>query len=656
MIGNLFNKRRFSDGQLQSGSMPVKQPVVAATDDVSQDETNVIGSSMMPEKRQDFTVLTHLDTRTTLVLNHAEQEARRIKQQFIEPEQLLLGLLFDQDIFKLFGEFSVDTVRLSHELQEKAGGGNFQDQPRLSDASKKIIEESYKSAKTRGVEFITPEDLLLSLFSSATAVSDFLKTKGLEKEKIEEKLSKSANFAIGKKSVLGKYGIDLTDQARRETLDPVVGRDKEVERLIHILLRRTKNNPLVIGDAGVGKTAIIEGLAQNIVKGTAPKDLLQKRIIQLDIASLVAGAAHRGEFEERLRDVIKETQASSGQIILFIDEIHNLIGAGGSEGTMDASNIVKPYLARGQLQIIGTTTVSEFRKYFEKDKAFERRFQPILVEEPTEEVAIEMLNVLKPKYENYHKVVITGDAVKSAVHLSKKYIGERFLPDKAVDLLDEASAEVKLKYSEEKRKDNNVTAEDIENVVSAWTGIPITKLTEDEGQKLLHLEELVHKRLINQENAVAAVSEAVRRGRIGLASANRPIASFIFLGPTGVGKTELAKVLAEILFGRDDAMIRLDMSEYMEKHEVAKLIGAPPGYVGYEEGGQLTEAVRAKPYSIVLLDEVEKAHPDVFNILLQLLEDGRLTDNKGNTISFKNTIIVATSNIGSKDSRSCQVF
>ncbi|MDO8686578.1 MAG: ATP-dependent Clp protease ATP-binding subunit, partial [Candidatus Berkelbacteria bacterium] len=605
MIGNLFNKRRFSDGQSQPGSTPVQQPVMATADNVSQG-SNVIGSSMMPEKRQDFTVLTHLDTRMTLVLNHAEQEARRIRQQFIEPEQLLLGLLFDQDIFKLFGEFSVDTVRLSHELQEKADSGNFQDQPRLSDASKKIIEESYKSAKTRGVEFITPEDLLLSLFSSATAVSDFLKTKGLEKEKIEEKLSKSANFAIGKKSVLGKYGIDLTDQARRETLDPVVGRDKEVERLIHILLRRTKNNPLVIGDAGVGKTAIIEGLAQNIVKGTAPKDLLQKRIIQLDLASLVAGAAHRGEFEERLRDVIKETQASSGQIILFIDEIHNLIGAGGSEGTMDASNIVKPYLARGQLQIIGTTTVSEFRKYFEKDKAFERRFQPILVEEPTEEVAIEMLNVLKPKYENYHKVVITDDAVKSAVHLSKKYIGERFLPDKAVDLLDEASAEVKLKYSEEKRKDNNVTAEDIENVVSAWTGIPITKLTEDEGQKLLHLEELVHKRLINQEVAVAAVSEAVRRGRIGLASANRPIASFIFLGPTGVGKTELAKVLAEILFGRDDAMIRLDMSEYMEKHEVAKLIGAPPGYVGYEEGGQLTEAVRLKPYSIVLLDEVEK--------------------------------------------------
>ncbi|MCL4387316.1 ATP-dependent Clp protease ATP-binding subunit [Patescibacteria group bacterium] len=446
---------------------------------------------------------------------------------------------------------------------------------------------------------------------------------------------------------MGKYGIDLTDQARREALDPVVGREKEVERLIHILLRRTKNNPLVIGDAGVGKTAIIEGLAQSIVKGTAPKDLLQKRIIQLDISSLVAGAAHRGEFEERLRDVIKEAQAGAGQIILFIDEIHNLIGAGGSEGTMDASNIVKPYLARGQLQIIGTTTISEFRKYFEKDKAFERRFQPILVEEPTEEVAVEMLNALKPKYESYHKVVITDDAVKSAVHLSKKYIGERFLPDKAVDLLDEASAEVKLKYSEEKRKDNNVTSEDIENIVSAWTGIPITKLTEDEGQKLLHLEELVHKRLINQEIAVAAVSEAVRRGRIGLASANRPIASFIFLGPTGVGKTELAKVLAEILFGRDDAMIRLDMSEYMEKHEVAKLIGAPPGYVGYEEGGQLTEAVRAKPYSIVLLDEVEKAHLDVFNILLQLLEDGRLTDNKGNTISFKNTIIVATSNIGS---------
>ncbi|RJQ35929.1 ATP-dependent Clp protease ATP-binding subunit [Candidatus Microgenomates bacterium] len=610
-------------------------------------EQNIIGSSIKPTTRQDLSVLTHLDTRTAVVLNQAEQETKRIRQQYIEPEQVLFGLLFDSDIFSLFSNFSLDTVKISHEIQNKSKMSDFTGQPVLSDSSKSIFEKAYSSAKNRGVDFITPEDLLIALFESAVSASDILKSYGLDKEKLEERLAKTANFAIGKKSVLERFGIDLTEQARKGTLDPVVGRDKEVERLIHILLRRTKNNPIIIGDAGVGKTAIIEGLAQSIVKGTAPKDLLNKKIIQLDISSLVAGASHRGEFEERLRNVVKEAQAQIGVIILFIDEIHMLIGAGDSEGTMDASNIIKPFLARGQLQIIGTTTTAEYRRYFEKDKAFERRFQPILAEEPTEKVAIEMLNVLKPKYENFHKVVITDEAVKSAVHLSKKYIGERFLPDKGVDLLDEASAEVRLLESEGKRQDNNVKSTDIEKIVSSWTGIPITKLTEDESEKLLHLEDLIHKRLINQENAVSAVSEAVRRGRIGLASANRPIASFVFLGPTGVGKTELAKALAEILFGKEESMIRLDMSEYMEKHEVAKLIGAPPGYVGYEEGGQLTEAVRAKPYSIVLLDEVEKAHPDVFNILLQLLEDGRLTDNKGNTISFKNTIIIATSNIGS---------
>jgi len=647
MIGNLFNKRKPMDMQNQpnqdgnNSGNPINQ------NPPQPNEQNIIGSSIKPTTRQDLSVLTHLDTRTAVVLNQAEQETKRIRQQYIEPEQVLFGLLFDSDIFSLFSNFSLDTVKISHEIQNKSKMSDFTGQPVLSDSSKSIFEKAYSSAKNRGVDFITPEDLLIALFESAVSASDILKSYGLDKEKLEERLAKTANFAIGKKSVLERFGIDLTEQARKGTLDPVVGRDKEVERLIHILLRRTKNNPIIIGDAGVGKTAIIEGLAQSIVKGTAPKDLLNKKIIQLDISSLVAGASHRGEFEERLRNVVKEAQAQIGVIILFIDEIHMLIGAGDSEGTMDASNIIKPFLARGQLQIIGTTTTAEYRRYFEKDKAFERRFQPILAEEPTEKVAIEMLNVLKPKYENFHKVVITDEAVKSAVHLSKKYIGERFLPDKGVDLLDEASAEVRLLESEGKRQDNNVKSTDIEKIVSSWTGIPITKLTEDESEKLLHLEDLIHKRLINQENAVSAVSEAVRRGRIGLASANRPIASFVFLGPTGVGKTELAKALAEILFGKEESMIRLDMSEYMEKHEVAKLIGAPPGYVGYEEGGQLTEAVRAKPYSIVLLDEVEKAHPDVFNILLQLLEDGRLTDNKGNTISFKNTIIIATSNIGS---------
>lgn len=655
MFGNLFNQKTQIVNQSSTGQIPVNQtvtqtPLNSPLPNQPQNqvaEGAVIGSSMQPSTRQDLSVLTHLDTRTTAVLNQAEQETKRIKQQYIEPEQLLLGLLFDGEIFQLLTSLSLDVAKIATELQNQTKMGNFSTQPTLSGNTKNILDQAYTNAKNRSVDFISPEDLLLTLYSSSS-VSNFLQTKGVKKEQIEEKLAKSAGFTTGKKSVLDKYGIDLTEQARAGKLDPVVGRDKEIERLVHILLRRSKNNPIIIGDAGVGKTAIVEGLAEEIAEGKAPKDLLQKKLFQLDITSLIAGASHRGEFEERLRDVIKEVQASNNQIILFIDEIHTLIGTGGeSEGALDASNIIKPFLARGQLQMIGATTTAEYRRHFEKDKAFERRFQPILVEEPTEEVACEMLNILKPKYENFHKVVIPPETIKEAVHLSKRYIGERNLPDKAVDLMDEAAAEVRLKQSEGKRQDNNVTKSDIEKIVSSWTGIPITKLTEDESEKLLHLEDFIHKSLIDQERAVSAVSEAVRRGRIGLTNANRPIASFIFLGPTGVGKTELAKTLAEILFGKKEATIRLDMSEYMEKHEVAKLIGAPPGYVGYEEGGQLTEAVRKKPYSIVLLDEIEKAHPDVFNILLQILEDGRLTDNKGNTISFKNTIIIATSNIGS---------
>ncbi len=633
MLGNLFGQGKIVQTTIQNG-----EPQPAA----------VGGSTIAPQKRHDLSVLSHLDARTSAILAHGEEEARRIKQQFIEPEQVLWGLLFDGEIFQLLEQFSLNVSKISTELQSKEQMGNFTDQPNLSEASKKIFEEAYSIAKNHESPFVTPEHLLVALFSPQISgnTAHFLETEGLDREKLEEKLEGSAGVS-GKRSVLAKYGIDLTEMARKGELDPVSGRDKEIERLIHILLRRSKNNPIIIGEAGVGKTAVIEGFAQKIVTGSTPKELLNRKIIQLELSSLVAGASHRGEFEERLRNVIKETQASSGQIILFIDEIHMLIGAGDTQGAMDASNIIKPFLARGILQIIGTTTTSEYRKYFEKDKAFERRFQPILVDEPSEEVAVQMLATLKGKYEKFHNVVIPDEALKSAVYLSKKYIGERFLPDKAVDLLDEASADVKLQHEQGKRTDNQIKGADIEKIVSSWTGIPITKLTEDEGQKLLNLESLIHQRLIDQEEAVSAISEAVRRGRIGLAPANRPIASFIFLGPTGVGKTELAKTLASILFGREDLMIRLDMSEYMEKHEVAKLIGAPPGYVGYEEGGQLTEAVRRKPYSIVLLDEVEKAHPDVFNILLQLLEDGRLTDNKGNTISFKNTIVVATSNIGS---------
>lgn len=649
MLGNLFTSKKYPEN-LNNTPPVINPPVVSSpvVQNISQPQAtgDIVGSFMKPVVRADLSILSHLDTRATAALNQAEKEAKRIKQELIEPEQLLIGLTFDGDVFQLLGKFSVDVSALARELQAKEQVGAFQGNPTLSNTSKQLFEKAYSLVKERGVEFISPEDLLVALFAQNTAVATLLQSQGLEKAKIEAELSKSSSFTYGKKSALEEYGIDLTEQAKNNELDPISGRDREIERVVHILLRRTKNNPVIIGEAGVGKTAIVEALAQQLALGKAPKDLENKKIIQLDLSSMVAGASHRGEFEERLRSVIKETQIA-GNVILFIDEIHTLIGAGETEGALDASNIIKPFLARGKLQLIGTTTTMEYRKHFEKDKAFERRFQPVIVEEPSEDVAIGMLNVLKPKYENFHKVVITPEAIESSVKLSKRYIGERYLPDKAVDLLDEAAAQVRLEQNEGKRQENSVKEEDIQKVVSSWTGIPITKLTENESEKLLHLEEVIHKRLIGQEVAVSTVAEAVRRGRIGLSNANRPIASFIFLGPTGVGKTELAKTLAFILFGKEEAMIRLDMSEYMEKHEVAKLIGAPPGYVGYEEGGQLTEAVRIKPYSIVLLDEIEKAHPDVFNILLQLLEDGRLTDNKGNTISFKNTIVIATSNIGS---------
>ncbi len=643
MFGNLFSTKKYGEDEVSEGqaNQTPNQPQQVV-------ESPVQSPGMDPVKRQNVESLTHLDARANQVLQQAQNEAKKAKLALIEPDIVLLGLLYDKEIYKTLQEFTVNAGDLARELQQKQTPGTFDGPPVLSPASQKIFDDGFTMAKNRGSSFITPEDILLSLFNSDTA-SQYLVSKGVQKEGLEKNLSKNPTFqAAGKKSVLEQFGIDLTNEAKDGKLDPVIGRDKEIERLVHILLRRTKNNPIIIGEAGVGKTAVIEGLAQKIIAGTVPDQLKDKKIIQLDLAALIAGASHRGEFEERLKNVIKEVQVSGGKILLFIDEIHTLIGAGEEGGgAMDASNIIKPYLARGQLQLIGTTTTAEYRKYFEKDKAFQRRFQSVIVDEPNEETAMKMLEVLKDKYEKFHEVILTPDAIKFSVTLSKKYVGERYLPDKAIDLLDEAAAEVKLKKAEGQRQDSNVSRADIEKVVSDWTGIPITRLTEDEGKKLLQLEELIHKRLIDQEEAVSAVSEAVRRGRIGLASANRPIASFIFLGPTGVGKTELAKTLAEILFGKDDAMIRLDMSEYMEKHEVAKLIGAPPGYVGYEEGGQLTEAVRAKPYSIVLLDEVEKAHPDVFNILLQLLEDGRLTDNKGNTISFKNTIVIATSNIGS---------
>jgi ATP-dependent Clp protease ATP-binding subunit ClpC len=596
----------------------------------------------------DAAALSHLDPRTAQALTHAQEETKRIKQQNIEPEQLLLGLLYDEQVYNMLHDMGADGGVISKEVQTDEKMGTYDGQPTLSKISLEVFDQAYRDAKMRGANFVSPEDVLVVLFSPNYKTAQYLQKHNLKKETVVEKFSKSPTTSYGKRTVLEKYGIDLTEEAKAGKLDPIAGRDKEIDRIIHILLRRTKNNPIIIGETGVGKTAIVEGLAQKIAQGQVPKDLQDKRIFQLDVASLVAGASHRGEFEERLRGVINEVLGSNNRIILFIDEIHALMGT-GDDGGMNAANIIKPHLARGHFQLIGATTTIEYRKNFEKDKAFERRFQPVTAEEPSEENALEMLKIIRPKYEKFHKVTLPDDALKECIKLSKKYIGERYLPDKAVDLLDEAASEVKLQIDAGNRNSSDTTVKksDIEKVVSAWTGIPITKLTEDESAKLLKLEERIHQRLIDQEEAVVAVSEAVRRGRIGLAAANRPIASFVFLGPTGVGKTELAKTLAELLFGRDDAMARLDMSEYMEKHEVAKLIGAPPGYVGYEEGGQLTEAVRKKPYSIVLLDEIEKAHPDVFNILLQLLEDGRLTDNKGNTISFKNTIVICTSNIGS---------
>lgn len=629
----------------QNNAQP-NQPIQAQSgNNQLPQQQNTTAQPNNPAMRADVSALSHLDPRATLVLTHAQEETRRISQQYIEPDQILFGLLYDEQINKLLEEFSVDSGRMSKEIQAKEKMGTFKGQPTLSKNAQQVFDQAFRDAKMRGSNFVSPEDLLVVLFSPNLTTAAYMQAQGLKKETVVEKLSKSSVYNYGRKTTLEKYSIDLTEEAREGKLDPVAGRDKEIDRIIHILLRRTKNNPIIIGETGVGKTAIVEGLAQKIVNNAVPKDLSDKRVLQLDMAALVAGASHRGEFEERFKNVINEVLGSSGHIVLFIDEIHALMGT-GEEG-MNSANIIKPYLARGQLQLIGATTTLEYRKNFEKDKAFERRFQPVTAEEPSEENAFEMLKVLRPKYEKFHRVTIPDDTLKECVKLSKKYIGERYLPDKAVDLLDEAASEVKLQGDAGKRGDNQVKKADIEKVVSGWTGIPITKLTEDESEKLLKLEDRIHKRLVDQEEAVVAVSEAVRRGRIGLAAANRPIASFVFLGPTGVGKTELAKTLAELLFGRDDAMARLDMSEYMEKHEVAKLIGAPPGYVGYEEGGQLTEAVRKKPYSIVLLDEIEKAHPDVFNILLQLLEDGRLTDNKGNTISFKNTIVICTSNIGS---------
>jgi len=669
-------------------------------------------SSTVDQRQQELDLMTHLTQRSNRVFISALNKAKELKSPLIDSEHLLHGLLSDVEIYNLFTELKIQPQIVEEELNKVYQRGNNNLPPKPSPRLKRILSNSLVIARKLGFEFISPEHLLLALYEEGEGLGARIMAKlGLKKEDLNKKivgkkegLEKEEKEAEKKKSVLEQFTIDLTAKAAQGLLDPVVERSEVIERVIHILSRRTKNNPVLTGEAGVGKTAIVEGLAQRIVAKNVPEPLINKRILQLDLMSVLAGASHRGEFEERMKNLIEEIKNSQGQIILFIDEIHNIVGAGSSgEGSLDASNFLKPALARGELQMIGATTTTEYRRYIEKDPALERRFQPVVVPEPTEEQAIKMLMAIKDKYEAYHRVVIPKEAIEAAVRLSKRYIGDRFLPDKAVDLIDEAASAVRLPLIslpeeiksletrvaevsqemvekqkkgdlvqvkilrskiddlkaqlKEKQEEYNlkkaqsttaVTVDIIKDIVSRWTGIPVSQITESEVERLAHLEEIMHKRLIDQEEAVRLVAQAVRRGRAGLKSQNRPIGSFVFLGPTGVGKTELAKTLAEVLFGYEEAMIRFDMTEYMEKHEVAKLLGAPPGYVGYEEGGKLTEAVRRKPYSVVLFDEVEKAHPDIFNILLQILDDGRLTDNKGHTISFKNTVVICTSNIGTK--------
>ncbi|MDE6345415.1 MAG: ATP-dependent chaperone ClpB [Muribaculaceae bacterium] len=707
-------------------------------------------------------------------IQKAVEMTRAAGQQQIEPVHLLKGIMTEGEslINFIFQKIGANPVVVSRQVddeiarQPKVSGG----EPYLSRTSNDVLQKSLDIAKKQGDEYVTLEAMLLALFLISSAASTILKDAGLTEKELEAAV---AELRKGKKATdqsaedtynaLSKYAINLNERARAGKLDPVIGRDDEIRRVLQILSRRTKNNPMLIGEPGTGKTAIAEGLAQRIVRGDVPENLRSKQIFSLDMGALVAGAKYKGEFEERLKAIVNEVTQSDGEIILFIDEIHTLVGAGKGEGAMDAANILKPALARGELRSIGATTLDEYQKYFEKDKALERRFQKVMVNEPDEMSAISILRGLKERYENHHHVRIRDEAVVAAVQLSERYITDRFLPDKAIDLVDEAASKLRLeidsvpqaldeitrmiaqkeiereaikregdkakvkdiekeiatlkeeekeytakwkaekdlinriqqnkvdieqlnfeadraeregdyakvaeiRYSKVQQKEQEnkdiqeqlkmmqgekalikeeVDAEDIADVVSRWTGIPVNKMVQSEKEKLLHLEEELHNRVVGQNEAIQAIADAVRRSRAGLNDPRRPIGSFIFLGTTGVGKTELAKALAEYLFDDENMMTRIDMSEYQEKHAVSRLVGAPPGYVGYDEGGQLTEAVRRKPYSVVLFDEIEKAHPDVFNILLQVLDDGRLTDNKGRMVNFKNTIIIMTSNMGS---------
>ncbi|WP_246945461.1 ATP-dependent protease ATP-binding subunit ClpC [Bacillus pinisoli] len=655
--------------------------------------------------------------RAQKVLALAQEEAVRLGHNNIGTEHILLGLVREGEgiAAKALQALGLSPDKIQQEVESLIGRGQDASQTiHYTPRAKKVIELSMDEARKLGHSYVGTEHILLGLIREGEGVAArVLNNLGVSLNKARQQVlqllgsnESSSGSHQGGASVhantptLDSLARDLTAIAREGSLDPVIGRSKEIQRVIEVLSRRTKNNPVLIGEPGVGKTAIAEGLAQQIINNEVPETLRDKRVMTLDMGTVVAGTKYRGEFEDRLKKVMDEIR-QAGNIILFIDELHTLIGAGGAEGAIDASNILKPSLARGELQCIGATTLDEYRKYIEKDAALERRFQPIQVDEPTLEESIQILKGLRDRYEAHHRVSITDEAITEAVKLSDRYITDRFLPDKAIDLIDEAASKVRLRsYTtppnlkelenqlEEVRKEKDaavqsqefekaaslrdteqrlreqleetkkswkekqgqenseVTTEDIALVVASWTQIPVSKLAESETEKLLKLEEILHSRVIGQQEAVVAVSKAVRRARAGLKDPKRPIGSFIFLGPTGVGKTELARALAESMFGDEDAMIRIDMSEYMEKHSTSRLVGSPPGYVGYEEGGQLTEKVRRKPYSVVLLDEVEKAHPDVFNVLLQVLEDGRLTDSKGRTVDFRNTIVIMTSNVG----------
>ena len=662
----------------------------------------------------------HFTEKAEKALAYSQECASALGHNYIGTEHLLFGLIKEGSgvAARVLQSQGVTEEKVLKEIEQLVGRGEKPNQQLLgfTPRTKKVLEISLKEANKMNQNFVGTEHILLGIIKEGESVAvRILMDLGIDPQKLLAEITKvlseeipgapnapKDNSGYANTPTLNQYGRDLTQMAREGKIDPVIGRDKEIERIIQILSRRTKNNPCLIGEPGVGKTAIVEGLAQRIAEGNVPEMLKDKRVVTLDLSAMVAGAKYRGEFEDRLKKAIEEVR-KAGNVILFIDEMHTIIGAGAAEGAIDASNILKPALARGEIQVIGATTYDEYRKHVEKDAALERRFQPITVDEPSVDATIEILKGIRDKYEAHHKVKINDEALEAAAKLGDRYITDRYLPDKAIDLVDEAASKVHLraysvpedlkdmeknlmnivkekeeaikcqefekaaklrdkehtlrenlgKEKDEWQKQNQtktevVTEDEIAEIVSSWTGIPVKRLTEEEADRLLNLEEVLHKRVVGQDEAVKAVAKAIRRGRMGLKDPKRPIGSFIFLGPTGVGKTELSKALAEALFGDENAIIEIDMSEYMERFAVSRLVGSPPGYVGYEEGGQLTEKVRRKPYSVVLFDEIEKAHPDVFNILLQILEEGRLTDSQGRVVDFRNTVIIMTSNVGAR--------